>query len=166
MKFSLAAIAIAFAATAAAAPGALTYPGDMTVQQARDKCGDTHLSCCNKVSYGNTATDSSSNGILSGVLSNLLASNGAGSEGLGLFDQCSDLGASVIGATDLLNKKCQSNVACCQDSPSTAVSFHSLCFEFMNVLTVYSPVAFSTLPCHALLLVLWCKGAIRSAAIY
>lgn len=128
MKFSVSAAIFALAATVAAAPQPAGHdgprfpvPGDMTVKQAQTKCGDdTKLSCCNKASYsGDSSTDNS--GLLSGVLGNLIGASGSGSQGLGLFQQCSDL--NVIG--DLLNQKCKQNVACCQNSSSPAVSILS-----------------------------------------
>jgi hypothetical protein len=65
-------------------------PDDMTVHQAQAKCGDqAQLSCCNKATYAGDTTDAE-DGILAGALSNLVA-GGSGSDGLGLFDQCSQL---------------------------------------------------------------------------
>ncbi|KAJ5832769.1 hypothetical protein N7474_001080 [Penicillium riverlandense] len=98
-------------------------PDDMTVHQAQAKCGDqAQLSCCNKATFAGDTTDAE-NGILAGALSNLI-SGGSGSEGLGLFQQCSqlDLQVPIIGIPlqDLIKKKCQQNIACCQNSPSSA----------------------------------------------
>ncbi|KAJ5619948.1 hypothetical protein N7510_003932 [Penicillium lagena] len=98
-------------------------PEDMTVHQAQAKCGDqAQLSCCNKATYAGDTTDAEK-GILAGALSNLI-SGGSGSDGLGLFDQCSNLDAQVpiigIPIQDLVKKKCQQNIACCQNSPSSA----------------------------------------------
>lgn len=92
-------------------------PDDMTVKQAQTKCGDqAQLSCCNKATYAGDSNIISS-GLLSGALSNLIGS-GTGAEGLGLFDDCSNL--PIIG--DVVNQQCKQNIACCQNSPSSAVS--------------------------------------------
>ncbi|KAL2833507.1 rodlet protein [Aspergillus pseudoustus] len=138
MKFSIAAAVVAFAASVAAlppAPGA-QYAGngvgnkgnsnvkfpvskDVTVKQASDKCGDqAQLSCCNKASYSGDTTEVA-DGILAGALSNLLGA-GSGAEGLGLFDECSKLDLSVLAIQDLINQQCKQNIACCQDSGSSA----------------------------------------------
>ncbi|KAF7586873.1 hypothetical protein BBP40_008220 [Aspergillus hancockii] len=84
-------------------------PETMTVQEAAEKCGEhAQLSCCNKVTYvGDTTT-------LGGGLSNLLGS-GSGSNGADVATECSKINIPVIiNIQDLLNKKCQQNVACCQ----------------------------------------------------
>ncbi|KAF5587835.1 hypothetical protein FPCIR_7419, partial [Fusarium pseudocircinatum] len=48
---------------------------------------------------------------------------GGVANGLNLFSQCSKLDVNVIGiANNLLNKECQANAACCQDSPGTAAA--------------------------------------------
>ncbi|GLA22636.1 hypothetical protein AnigIFM63326_005110 [Aspergillus niger] len=105
MKFSITAAVLAFAATVVAMPGGspstgngagngngndgnsqvrFPVPGDMTVKQAEDKCGDqAQLSCCNKATYAGDSTNVDS-GLLAGTLSNLIGT-GSGSEGLGLF---------------------------------------------------------------------------------
>ncbi|KAL2866254.1 hydrophobin family protein [Aspergillus lucknowensis] len=139
MKFSIAAAVVAFAASVAALPPAtggqyagngvgnkgnsnvrFPVPDDVTVKQASDKCGDqAQLSCCNKAVYAgdSTAVDE---GILAGTLSNLLGA-GSGAEGLGLFEQCSKLNvAAIIGITDLINQQCKQNIACCQNSGTSA----------------------------------------------
>jgi len=126
-------------------------PDDMTVKQAQAKCGDqAQLSCCNHATWAGDTTDVNS-GILAGTLGNLIGA-GSGSTGLGLFDQCSQLDVQgelhysriiiiiiiiiitteltwivpavlgVLAVQDLLKKKCQQNIACCQNSPSNAVS--------------------------------------------
>ncbi|CAI7608365.1 hypothetical protein PCG10_009619 [Penicillium crustosum] len=138
MQFTLSTVVLAFAGLAAAMPaenvangvqhqngGAPRFPvpDNLTVQQAQAKCGDqAQLSCCNKATYAGDTTDIDS-GILSGTLSNLIGS-GSGASGLGVFDQCSKLGAQVpiiaIGVQDLLNQNCKQNIACCANSPSTA----------------------------------------------
>jgi hypothetical protein len=106
MQFMLAAIPL-FAALAAASPFApsaaagsgaahangdikFPVPEDYTVKQAAAKCGNNaQLSCCNKVTYaGDTTTIDS--GLLAGLLSDLIGS-GSGSQGIGLFDECSKL---------------------------------------------------------------------------
>ncbi|CAI7626737.1 unnamed protein product [Penicillium glandicola] len=148
MQFSLSAIVLGLAATAYALPGSpaaaggagagngvankgntdvrFAVPDNMTVKQAQAKCGDqAQLSCCNKAVYAGDTTDINS-GILGGTLSNLIGS-GSGASGLGLFDQCSKLDlsvAAVIGVPiqDLINQKCKQNIACCQNSPSSANS--------------------------------------------
>ncbi|KAA8645756.1 hypothetical protein EYZ11_012523 [Aspergillus tanneri] len=152
MKFSLAAV-VALAATVAALPsddhndkhhGGMTHddkhhggmshgdkdhqvrfpvPDDMTVKEGSDKCGDqAQLSCCNKATYAGDTVDSD-NGILAGLLSNLLGS-GSGSEGAGIFEQCSKLPLQVniiaIGLQDILNQQCKENIACCQSTGSDA----------------------------------------------
>ena len=82
----------------------------MTVSQAQAKCGDqAQLSCCNKALY---------------------AGDGSGGTGIELFDQCSKLDIQIpiliaIPIQDLVNQKCKQNIACCQTSPSDAVS----CFK-------------------------------------
>ncbi|KAJ0413202.1 hypothetical protein BJY00DRAFT_67824 [Aspergillus carlsbadensis] len=94
-------------------------PDNVTVKQASDKCGDqAQLSCCNKAIYAGDTTDVDE-GLLAGALSSLLGS-GSAAEGLGLFDQCSKLDIPIIAVNDILNKKCQQNIACCQNSPSDA----------------------------------------------
>jgi hypothetical protein len=65
-------------------------PDNMTVKQAQAKCGDqAQLSCCNHATYAGDTTDVNK-GLLAGTLSNL-AGDGSGAEGLGLFDQCSQV---------------------------------------------------------------------------
>ncbi|KAJ9489528.1 hypothetical protein VN97_g3762 [Penicillium thymicola] len=147
MQFSISAIVLGLAATAYALPpggpsagGAgsgngvgnkgnndvrFNVPDNMTVKQAQAKCGDqAQLSCCNKAVYAGDTTDINS-GMLGGTLSNLIGS-GSGASGLGLFDQCSklDLQIPIIGIPiqDLINQKCKQNIACCQNSPSSANS--------------------------------------------
>jgi len=67
-------------------------PEHMTVKQAQAKCGDqAQLSCCNKATYAGDTTDVNK-GILAGTLSHLIGT-GSGADGLGLFDQCSQLDA-------------------------------------------------------------------------
>ncbi|PWY87100.1 fungal hydrophobin [Aspergillus sclerotioniger CBS 115572] len=129
MKYTAIALA-ALASVAMAQPSARTArggplfpaPAGMTVSQGQDTCGDqASLSCCNQANYaGDTTTYN--DGILSGLLGNLLGA-GSGSEGLGLADQCSkvDLEAlDLLGLNDLLNTQCEQNVACCQDSGASA----------------------------------------------
>jgi hypothetical protein len=66
-------------------------PDDITVKQATDKCGDqAQLSCCNKATYAGDTTDIDE-GVLAGTLKILLGVVGPGSEGFGLFEQCSKL---------------------------------------------------------------------------
>ncbi|CEJ54630.1 Putative Hydrophobin [Penicillium brasilianum] len=100
-------------------------PDSLTVKEAQAKCGDqAQLSCCNHATYAGDTTDVSS-GILAGTLSHI-AGTGSGADGLGLFDQCSQLDVQVpillgaIGVQDLIKKHCQQNIACCQNSPSNA----------------------------------------------
>ncbi|KAJ5196883.1 fungal hydrophobin [Penicillium cf. viridicatum] len=146
MQFSISAIVLGLAATVYALPppsagGAgsgngvgnkgntdvrFAVPDNMTVKQAQAKCGDqAQLSCCNKAVYAGDTTDINS-GILGGTLSNLIGS-GSGASGLGLFDQCSKLDLQIpvligIPIQDLINQKCKQNIACCQNSPSSANS--------------------------------------------
>ncbi|KAH1307018.1 hypothetical protein KXV22_000643 [Aspergillus fumigatus] len=141
MKFSLSAAVLAFAVSVAALPQhdvnaagngvgnkgnanvRFPVPDDITVKQATEKCGDqAQLSCCNKATYAGDVTDIDE-GILAGTLKNLIG-GGSGTEGLGLFNQCSklDLQIPVIGIPiqALVNQKCKQNIACCQNSPSDA----------------------------------------------
>jgi hypothetical protein len=146
MQFTLSAVVLGLAATVAALPppsaGGLgnangvankgntnvkfPVPDNMTVKQAQAKCGDqAQLSCCNKAVYAGDTTDINS-GMLGGTLSNLIGS-GSGASGLGLFDQCSKLDLQIpiliaVPIQDLINQKCKQNIACCQNSPSSAVS--------------------------------------------
>ena len=140
MQFSITAIALAFATMAAAMPteslqaqehGGVRFPvpKGMTVKEAQSKCGDqAQLSCCNKAVYAGDTTDINS-GIGGGLLGNLIA-GGSGSDGLGIFDQCSKLDAQIpiaiaVSIQDLINQRCKQNIACCANSPSTAVSVSS-----------------------------------------
>lgn len=153
MKFTLSAV-LGIVATAAAFPSTGTsvggagnangvmnkgnngirfsVPDEMTVKQAQAKCGNqAQLSCCNKATYAGDTTDVNS-GMLGGVLSNLISA-GSGANGLGLFDQCSKLDVSIgllIPIRDLVNQKCKQNIACCQNSPSSAVRIPALLFFF------------------------------------
>ena len=81
------------AATAVALPsGSGSSKGrDVDVQAAQQKCGtQTIASCCNnKIESGETYEKNK--GLLSGVLSGLLSGGNGGSDGLGVFDKCSDL---------------------------------------------------------------------------
>ena len=93
MKFF--AIAATFAATAMALPsanGGHKDPKQLTFEQAQNTCGKSQLSCCNKEIKSGDNTQKNS-GILAGLLNNVLG--GGGGQGIGLFDQCSDL--SVTG---------------------------------------------------------------------
>ncbi|KAL3481806.1 rodlet protein [Aspergillus californicus] len=139
MKFSIAAAVVAFAASVAALPPATNsqlagnglgnkgnsnvrfpVPDDVTVKQASEKCGDqAQLSCCNKAIYAGDSTEVA-DGLLAGALSNLIGA-GSGAEGLGLFDECSKLDIPIIiNIQDILNQQCKQNIACCQNSPSSA----------------------------------------------
>ncbi|KAI9374475.1 fungal hydrophobin [Aspergillus egyptiacus] len=133
MKFSVAAAVVALATSVVALPQGpdghhdkgsshVKFPvrDEVTLKQASDKCGDqAQLSCCNKATYAGDSTEIDK-GILAGALSNLIGS-GSGSEGLGLFNECSKLNvAAVIGVQDLINQQCKQNIACCQKSPSQA----------------------------------------------
>jgi len=145
MQFTLSAIVLGLAATVAALPPPsaggvgnangvgnkgntqvrFPVPDSMTVKQAQAKCGDqAQLSCCNKATYAGDTTDVNS-GLLGGTLSNLIGA-GSGADGLGLFNQCSklDLQIPIIGVPiqDIVNQQCKQNIACCQNSPSTADS--------------------------------------------
>ncbi|KAJ5958378.1 fungal hydrophobin [Penicillium vulpinum] len=138
MQFTLSAVVLALAGFAAALPAENSHnglqsqdstprfkvPDTMTIEQAQAKCGDqAQLSCCNKATYAGDTTDINS-GILAGTLSNLIGA-GSGASGLGVFDQCSKLDASIpiligINVQDLLNQNCKQNIACCANSPSSA----------------------------------------------
>ncbi|KAB8228631.1 hypothetical protein ETB97_012404 [Aspergillus alliaceus] len=141
MQFSIAAVlALATAVAAGALPPAgvnsgtgagekvgnndirFPVPDSVTTKQASDKCGDSaQLSCCNKVTYAGDTTDVDE-GLLAGALSNLIGA-GSGSQGIGLFDECSKIDIPIINLVnvqDLLNKKCQQNIACCQRTESSA----------------------------------------------
>ncbi|KAF7123001.1 hypothetical protein CNMCM5793_001177 [Aspergillus hiratsukae] len=141
MKFTLSAAVLAFAVSVAALPQRdanaagngvgnkgnanvrFPVPDDMTIKQATEKCGDqAQLSCCNKATWAGDVTDIDQ-GILAGTLKNLIG-GGSGTEGLGLFNQCSKLDLQVavlaIPIQDLVNQKCKQNIACCQNSPSDA----------------------------------------------
>ena len=92
--------ALVFAATALAMPHSeggshVTFPVDdsTTLEQAQAKCGnDATVSCCNKATY--TGDVNTANvGVLASVLQGAIG-GGPGSEGLGLFGQCSDLTAT------------------------------------------------------------------------
>ncbi|KAJ5664849.1 uncharacterized protein N7477_007297 [Penicillium maclennaniae] len=138
MQFTLAAV-LGLAATVAALPPSapppvvsgntnvkFPVPDNMTVKQAQAKCGDqAQLSCCNKAIFAGDTTDVNS-GMLGGALSNLVA-HGSGADGLGLFDQCSKMNLELpvffaIPVQDLVNQHCKQNIACCQNSPSSANS--------------------------------------------
>ncbi len=96
MKFF--ASAILFAATAMALPhdvgtSEVKFPmrNEYTLAQAQAKCGnDAKVSCCNKSTYTHDFS-TVNQGPLAGVLQTALG-GGPGGDGLGLFDQCSDLG--------------------------------------------------------------------------
>ncbi|KAJ5518087.1 hypothetical protein LT330_005809 [Penicillium expansum] len=138
MQFTLSAVVLALAGFSAALPAEsmnnglqhqngtprFPVPDSLTIEQAQAKCGDqAQLSCCNKATYAGDTTDINS-GILGGTLSNLIGA-GSGASGLGLFDQCSKLGAQIpivigIPIQDILNQQCKQNIACCANSPSTA----------------------------------------------
>lgn len=89
MKFL--AVAATFAATAVALPNAAAGPKDpkqLTFEQAQNTCGKAQVSCCNKKIESGDSFEQNE-GVLNGVLKGLLGDRG--SEGLGLFDQCSKL---------------------------------------------------------------------------
>lgn len=145
MQFSITAIALAFATMASAMPteglqnqehGGVRYPvpKGLTVKEAQAKCGDqAQLSCCNKAVYAGDTTDVNS-GLAGGLLGNLIA-GGSGSDGLGIFDQCSKLDVQIpiliaVPIQDLVNQKCKQNIACCANSPASAVSFDLIASSF------------------------------------
>lgn len=106
----------------------------MTVKEADAICGNGQtISCCNTIKQGDDIDKSS--GVLSGLLNGVLGG------GLAVADDCSKLDVAarmcqlkahtgynkltlpiVIGVQDILNDQCTSNIACCQDSESEAVS--------------------------------------------
>ncbi|KAF5967189.1 fungal hydrophobin domain-containing protein [Fusarium coicis] len=98
------------AATVAAGPQIRAYPSidQITVAQANNACGNNmQVTCCNKVT-NTPAGNAVGNG--AGILNNL-----------SLFDQCSKLDVNVLAiANNLLNKECQANAACCQNSGGSA----------------------------------------------
>ncbi|RGP63519.1 hypothetical protein FSPOR_8572 [Fusarium sporotrichioides] len=101
------------AATVAAAPPSHNVRNNpsieqITVAQANNACGNNmSVTCCNKVTNA-PAGNAVGNG--AGILNNL-----------SLFDQCSKLDVNVLAiANGLLNKECQANAACCQNSGSNA----------------------------------------------
>ncbi|KAJ9270060.1 fungal hydrophobin [Paecilomyces variotii] len=121
----------AYTPVPSANPDPIRYPvnSTITVQQGQTVCGEnTVLSCCNKATYSGGTTNIDS-GILGGLLSGLIG-GGSGSEGLGLFDQCSklplDLNIIGVGVQDSLDSQCKQNVACCQNSPSEATGLIAL----------------------------------------
>lgn len=104
---------IAFlAAAVAAGPQVRAFPSidQITVSQANDACGNNmSVQCCNKVTNEQTG--------------NAIGNGPEILNGLGLGDQCSKLNINVIAvANNLLNKECQANAACCQNSPSSVSS--------------------------------------------
>ena len=65
--------------------------GQTTLAQGKNACGnDAKLSCCNKATYTRDI-NTANTGPLAGVLANALG-GGPGGDGLGLFEQCQDLG--------------------------------------------------------------------------
>ncbi|KAJ5177160.1 Hydrophobin [Penicillium canariense] len=128
----------------------------MTVKQAQAKCGNhAQLSCCNDVTWAGDSTDLNS-GPFSGTLSNLVGT-GSGAKGLGVFEKCSKLDVQVpillnVPVQDLVNHKCKQNIACCQNSGSSAVSFYILIPSFDPHLTSSQKGDFVGvgLPCVAL----------------
>ncbi|KAJ6111270.1 conidial hydrophobin Hyp1/RodA [Penicillium sp. IBT 16267x] len=125
MKFF--ATALLLAATAVALPQPETdgniqsIPKGMTVSQAQAKCGDNaKVNCCNKYTSNKDITTSNS-GPLSGALQSALA------QGLGIGEQCNDLSLNIPvlnvvggGVDQLINQKCKQNIACCQNTGSSA----------------------------------------------
>ncbi|KAI8626329.1 hypothetical protein F5Y19DRAFT_478696 [Xylariaceae sp. FL1651] len=115
MQFSVVAV-LTFALGALAAPSPQSVgnsiPGDVTIGQAGDTCGeDFELSCCNDVDQsGDSVTEAS--GILSGLLQGTLEGGD-----VGLFSGCSKLTVTaLIGVDDILNSQCKQTAACCQHS--------------------------------------------------
>ncbi|KAJ4244189.1 hypothetical protein NW762_014570 [Fusarium torreyae] len=99
---------IAFFAAAVSVQATGPSLNSLTVAQAQQKCGENQsVYCCNKVSNKQTG--------------NAVGNGPELLNGLSLFDQCSKVNVNVIGiANNLLNKECQANAACCQDSDSNA----------------------------------------------
>ncbi|RYP83661.1 hypothetical protein DL770_005354 [Monosporascus sp. CRB-9-2] len=107
MRFSITALLSVVAGVLAVPHQRSIIPRDLTIGDAQNICGqDMVVSCCNEVE-GNDANVGG--GLLGGVLQGL---------DLELFDQCSDLSATVavIGGavSDLVNDHCTQSVACCQ----------------------------------------------------
>ncbi|PWY85901.1 fungal hydrophobin [Aspergillus heteromorphus CBS 117.55] len=150
MKFT--AIALALATLAVARPstgttalkdqtdgGKPTYPipDDWTVDDGAAKCGDqAELSCCNQATYAGDSTNVD-DGILAGLLSNLVA-GGSGSQGVGVANDCSKIDVNIpiiaVGAQDFLNQQCKQNVACCQKSGSDSSTIALPCIALGSVL--------------------------------
>ena len=108
--------------------------GQMSLEEGQQKCGEhAKLACCNgRVHSGSD----NSNG---GILGALLGGNNSGRDGIGQYDQCSEVmsdcmstlpGFSVImrteilallGLNGLLGDKCKQNIACCDASEAKTV---------------------------------------------
>lgn len=96
MKFF--AVATFLATSVAALPsstGTNHAASQLTLKQAQDKCGnEAKVSCCNKKIESGDSYEKNEGLLSGGILNNLLGGN-KGSQGLGVFDQCSEL--SVTG---------------------------------------------------------------------
>lgn len=101
MYFFSVATSLAFWATATlAVPSPQEYASgdgfqlgpETTVQDVSKKCGDAQISCCNRQTNNIGNAEAADQGLLNGVLGDLINS-GAGSS-LGLFEQCSKLTAN------------------------------------------------------------------------
>lgn len=96
IKMKFFAVAATFAATAVALPnanGGHKDPHQLTLEQAQNTCGKAQVSCCNKQIKSGDSFEKNE-GVLNGVLKGILGDRG--SEGLALFDQCSELDISSM----------------------------------------------------------------------
>ena len=84
MKFSVAAVTLALATAAVAAPGYNKHsPEEKSIENI---CGEATLRCCNKeISKSNSHNSENGGGILGSLL------NGLSLDNIGIFDQCSSL---------------------------------------------------------------------------
>jgi hypothetical protein len=115
----------------------------MTVQDASKICGaDTQVKCCNKASFSSTDV-----GDAQGLLGDTLGASQL-LNGVGLFDQCSslDLGLLINPLQNLLNSKCKSQVACCQEGENNNVSCHRLQDLSLPIMCLFSLLMTSSFP--------------------
>ncbi|ODM17078.1 Rodlet protein [Aspergillus cristatus] len=88
--------------------------GQVTLKQAQNKCGSqAKVSCCNKKIESGDSYNQNKGLLSGGILNGLLG--GKGSEGLGVFDQC-----TLLGLDNILSDQCKQNIACCDGSNAKA----------------------------------------------